>query len=144
MEKRKILIVDDEPFILRVLKMKLELGGYEVVTASNGAEALEKMAQDPPAVLITDINMPHMGGQELCRRLAECSEQSPIFTIVVTSDADRAIREWSAQSGNTRFVEKPFSPRKILALVDGHFSPDDTVQAGAGGAGRSSKRGGAQ
>ncbi len=141
-EKRKVLIADDEPYILRVLKMKLELGGYEVDTAANGVEALEKLGQDSPAVLITDINMPLMGGRDLCHFLEAYPVEPPVFTIVVTSDADRANREWAERLRNACFVEKPFSPRKILALIDGHFSPDNTVQPGAGSGNRASNNGG--
>jgi CheY-like chemotaxis protein len=143
-EKRKVLIVDDEPYILRVLKMKLELGGYAVDTAADGVEALEKIGRESPAVLITDINMPLMGGREICRFLKENPVKPPVFTIVVTSDADRANREWAERFSNTCFVEKPFSPRKILGLIDAHFAERNTVQLEVGGEDRAPIIGGGQ
>jgi CheY-like chemotaxis protein len=120
-QKKKIMIVDDEPFILRVLKMKLEQGGYNVTTAPNGLEAMKKMDREQPPVVITDINMPHMNGRELCDILKKRQEKNPFLIIVITSDIDKANRTWTEQMENTRFVVKPFSPRSILDMINNYF-----------------------
>jgi CheY-like chemotaxis protein len=65
--------------------------------------------------------MPHMNGKELCEILNERQEKNPLLIIVMTSDIDKANRAWSEQIGNTLFVEKPFSPRGILELINNHF-----------------------
>lgn len=119
--KKKILVVDDEPYILRVLKMKLERGGYNVDTAINGVDALKKLDKEKPSVFITDINMPLMGGRELCQFLEQHREENDLLTIVMTSDIDRANRIWADQMKNTVFVEKPFSPRNILKIIEEYF-----------------------
>jgi len=119
--KPEIVIVDDEPYILRVLKMKLEQGGYEVSIAVNGLEALEVIDRKAPSVVITDINMPYMSGQELCEVLQRRHGDRSFLMIVMTSGTDRAYRVWAEGMTNVRFVEKPFSPRQILKLVDQHF-----------------------
>jgi len=62
---KKVLIVDDEPYIVRVLKLKLEHAGYEVITAVNGIDGMEKFVREKPAVVISDIKMPLVDGQEL-------------------------------------------------------------------------------
>lgn len=122
MDQRKmILIVDDEPYILRVLRMKMERGGYEVCTALNGLDALKKIERETPSVIITDINMPHMNGRELCEIVRESQRHNRLLLIVITSDIDRANRDWTEQLENARFVEKPFSPRKILKIIDDFF-----------------------
>jgi CheY-like chemotaxis protein len=120
-QKKKVMIVDDEPFILRVLKMKLEQGGYTVTTALNGLEAMKKMDREQPSVVITDINMPQMNGRELCEILKKRQEKNPILIIVITSDIDKANRTWTEQMENTRFVVKPFSPRSILDMINNYF-----------------------
>lgn len=120
-QKKKVMIVDDEPFILRVLKMKLEQGGYTVTTALNGLEAMKKMDREQPSVVITDINMPQMNGRELCEILKKRQEKNPILIIVITSDIDKANRTWTEQMENTRFVVKPFSPRSILKMINNYF-----------------------
>jgi len=120
-QKKKVMIVDDEPFILRVLKMKLEQGGYNVTTALNGLEAMKKMDREQPSVVITDINMPQMNGRELCEILKKRQEKNPILIIVITSDIDKANQAWTEQMENTRFVVKPFSPRSILKMINNYF-----------------------
>jgi len=120
-QKKKVMIVDDEPFILRVLKMKLEQGGYTVTTALNGLEAMKKMDREQPSVVITDINMPQMNGRELCEILKKRQEKNPFLIIVITSDIDKANRTWTEQMENTRFVVKPFSPRSILKMINNYF-----------------------
>ncbi len=120
-QKKKVMIVDDEPFILRVLKLKLEQGGYNVTTALNGLEAMKNMDREQPSVVITDINMPQMNGRELCEILKKRQEKNPFLIIVITSDIDKANRTWTEQMENTRFVVKPFSPRSILKMINNYF-----------------------
>ena len=69
MTEWKILLVDDEPVVLRVIRLALEKAGYQVETRPNGLAALERIREQPPDVLITDIEMPQMSGQELCQKL---------------------------------------------------------------------------
>ena len=69
MNTKRILVADDELHMIRVVKLFLERAGYKVDTASNGQEALDSILLDPPDVLLTDINMPRMTGQQLCMEL---------------------------------------------------------------------------
>ncbi len=118
---RKVLIVDDEPYVLRVLQLKLENAGYEVVTALNGVDGLEKFVKNRPAVVITDIQMPLMDGQEMYQMMKEQSESIPFFVIMMTSAIDSAMQIWARKTENILFVEKPVSPRNILRLVEQNF-----------------------
>ena len=119
---KKVLIVDDEPHIVRVLKLKLENAGYEVLTAVNGIDGLEKFVKEKPAVVISDINMPHVDGQELCKMMETHKNKEPYFVIVMTSSIDSAIERWAKEMTNIHFVEKPFSPGNMLNLINQYFS----------------------
>ena len=119
---KKVLIVDDEPHIIRVLKLKLENAGYEVLTAVNGIDGLEQFVKNKPAVVITDINMPYVDGQELYKMMEAHKKKGPYFVIVMTSLVDDAIHRWAKEISNIHFVEKPFSPSNILNVINEYFS----------------------
>ena len=121
MGKKKILIADDEPCVLRVAKIKLSNAGYEVITVSNGLNALEKMKSFEPDVLITDINMPKLSGKELCTRTNALNKKKEFLTIVVTSRIEEGDREWTNSLLNTTFLEKPFSPKEMLKIIKQYF-----------------------
>ncbi len=119
---KKVLIVDDEPHILRVLKLKLENAGYEVLTAVNGIDGLEKFVKEKPVVVISDINMPLVDGQELYKMMELHKNKDPYFVILMTSSIDNALRRWAKEMSNIHFVEKPFSPSSMLNLINECFS----------------------
>ncbi len=121
MNPRRILVADDEPNMLRVLKLQLQRAGFEVRTATNGKEALEAILASPPDVLVTDIQMPRMTGEQLCLELERRvpGRSFPIF--VMTSMTDRAHRRWTQGMRNTEFLEKPVSARTLIAKVEKHF-----------------------
>lgn len=119
---KRILIADDEAYVARVLKLSLERAGYQVEWASNGKLALERVHANPPDVLITDIQMPVMTGQELCARIQEELPQRQFLIFVVTSRTEVEHREWSARISNLMFLEKPISMRTLLAKLEEYFS----------------------
>jgi CheY-like chemotaxis protein len=109
-----ILIADDEPHVLRVLKMSLDREGYTVNVCANGQEALEIVLRDPPDVLITDIQMPLMTGEELCRQIEQRMPERNFLIFVLTSRTEIEHREWSRNITNLQFLEKPVSIRELL------------------------------
>lgn len=117
----KIVITDDEPHVLRVLKMSLEKEGYEVEAFSNGADALEHIQQFPPDVLITDIQMPRMTGEELCKHIQQNMPERKFLIFVLTSRTEMEHREWSRQIDNLLFLEKPVSIRNLVARLSDYF-----------------------
>ena len=121
---KHILIVDDEATVLRVLRLSLEKGGYKVSKANNGEEALEIVRQQVPDVVITDIEMPKMDGEALCKALeAEFPQRSfPIF--VVTSLTAIEHRRWSSAIRNLHFLEKPISARRLLGRLAEYFQSE--------------------
>ena len=109
----RILIADDEPHVLRVLKMSLEREGYEVEVCGNGREALDRIKVKQPDVLITDIQMPLMDGEELCRNISQSVPDREFLIFVLTSRTEIEHREWTRQLDNIQFLEKPVSIRDL-------------------------------
>lgn len=112
---KTVLIVDDEPHVARVLKLTLERAGYRVLTAPDGEAGLAAVLAAPPDALVSDIQMPRMNGramvQAVCRELPD--RRFPIF--VMTSMTGREERDWVRQLPRVQFLEKPLSPRQLIA-----------------------------
>jgi two-component system alkaline phosphatase synthesis response regulator PhoP len=116
-ENKKILVADDESHILHVVSLKLRNAGYEVVTAKDGAEALELAQAEKPDLLITDYHMPQLSGLELCQKLKQDPQTSEIPAIMLTARGYHLETRDTQQSGILRMISKPFSPRQLLATV---------------------------
>jgi CheY-like chemotaxis protein len=115
---KKILVADDESHILNVVSMKLSNAGYEVVTASDGQEALELATAQRPDLIITDYHMPLLSGLELCQKLRQSETTAGIPTIMLTARGYGLEPADMEQNGISRLVSKPFSPRQLLATVN--------------------------
>ena len=125
-----ILVVDDEASSRRILKLGLEAAGYEVDTAGDGVEALEKLRGDRFDVLITDMNMPRMDGQELCAAIRSSPEDLAPLIFVLTARVGVRTREWTESLEDIEFVEKPASLRRLVErvaerLADTGTAPED-------------------
>ncbi|MGD1277084.1 MAG: response regulator [Tepidisphaeraceae bacterium] len=118
MAAKKILVADDESHILNVVSLKLRNAGYEVVTASDGQEALELALSEHPDLLITDYHMPQMSGLELCQKLKQDPATAKIPTIMLTARGYQLDERDTEQSGVARMISKPFSPRHLLSTVN--------------------------
>lgn len=122
---KRILIVDDEPHVIRVMRMALERHGYEVDEASNGEIALQRIAETMPDVMITDIDMPRMNGEALCKEIQR-SMPGRIFRIfVLTARAELEHRLWSSSIPNLEFMEKPVSIRNLTLRLGDYFAAGD-------------------
>lgn len=122
MTQHHILLVDDEPHVLRVLRLALEREGYSVATASDGHAALAAMAQRLPDVLISDIQMDGMDGRTLCPLARSTYPDHPFLILVMTSMTALDERAWARAVANTEFLEKPLSPRQLVARLGRHFA----------------------
>lgn len=114
MRKRLILVVDDEPPIVRLVKTKLQLDGFAVVTAGRGEEALPIVENDRPDLVILDLMMPGMDGFETLRHIRERSRVPVIFLTARAGDVDK-LR--GLQSGADDYITKPFNPDELVARV---------------------------
>lgn len=122
MNKRLILLVDDEPHVIRVLRLMLEREGYEVASANDGHEALAAMSARRPDVMVSDIQMAGMGGRELCRTVRARYPDEPFPIFVMTSMTASGEREWVRELAHVDFLEKPLSPRQLIARLALHFA----------------------
>ena len=122
MNKKRVLIVDDEAVVVRVLKLVLERSGYAVESSSNGQAALERIMEQAPDVLITDIEMPRMTGEALCKQIHESFPERDYPIFVVTSVTALEHRVWSSEIPKIIFLEKPVSARKLLAALNDYFT----------------------
>jgi two-component system KDP operon response regulator KdpE len=114
MGKTCILVVDDEPGIVRFVRANLEDNGYRVLAAMDGAEALRKIEMELPDLVILDIMMPKMDGFEVCRRLREWSR---IPTIMLSARGDETDKVKCLDLGADDYLTKPFGTRELLARV---------------------------
>jgi len=112
----KVLVVDDEPHIADLAKVKLSNGGFDVRTANSGPEALEAVASDPPDVIVLDVMMPGMDGWEVARRLKEDPETRDIAILMLTA---LGVHEESMPQAVhiDEYYTKPFEGGRLLKLV---------------------------
>jgi len=114
--RKTVLVVDDELPLVRVLALHLESEGYEVLTATNGADALAQIRQRRPEVVVLDAMMPEMSGLEVCRRVRSDQQLSEAQVIILTANA--GFRESSKEAGADDFMTKPFHLQDLTAAVD--------------------------
>jgi DNA-binding response OmpR family regulator len=127
----RVLAVDDEPAILEVVRLNLEVEGYDVVTAGDAGSALQALAAHPCALAILDVMLPDMDGFELARRVRETSDIPIIMLSARDSDVDKAV---GLGVGADDYVTKPFSPVELVARVKAHLRRYG-ASAGIAGAG---------
>lgn len=114
---RKILIVDDEPYILNILDFSLDAEGYTVLQAPDGDEALRLAAAQHPDLIILDVMMPRLDGFETCRRLKADAGTKDIPVVMLTARNSRADRDKGDRAGADGYMTKPFSPQRLLDVV---------------------------
>lgn len=111
---QKILVVDDEPQIVKVLKAYLEKEGYVVVTASDGKVALDTFDREKPGFIILDLNLPSMDGLDICKEIRSTSDVPILMLTARVEESDKLI---GLEFGADDYVLKPFSPREVVARV---------------------------
>lgn len=112
---RKILVVDDEKKIVEVVKSYLENSGYLVCEAYNGRDALEKFEKENPALVVLDLMLPDISGEEICKTLRGKS-RVPIIMLTAKVDEEDVLE--GLKIGADDYVTKPFSPRQLVARVE--------------------------
>jgi len=129
-QNKKILAVDDERHIVRLIQVNLERAGYQVLTAFDGPEALKKVESDKPDLLVLDVMMPKMDGFEVLKRLQANPETRDIPVIMLTAKAQDVdvFRGWS--SGVSAYLTKPFNPLELITFVKRIFSGHDEYDDG--------------
>jgi len=118
MSGKKVLVVDDEIHIIHVVAIKLRSNGFEVVTASNGAQAYELVCSENPDLIVTDFQMPVMDGFELVRKLREKEQTKDIPVIMLTARSFSIEQEQKEQLNISDCLGKPFSPKELLKKIE--------------------------
>ncbi|GHU65728.1 DNA-binding response regulator [Spirochaetia bacterium] len=112
--KQTILVVDDEPKILELVKSYLEMNGYKALCAKNGGEGMALFEQNPVSLILLDLMLPDFSGEELCKRVRQVS-RVPIIMITAKVEEESIIH--GLNIGADDYVTKPFSPRQLMARV---------------------------
>ena len=127
---KKILLVDDEPMVLRVMRGALEREGFQVDTAVDGEAAWEKIIESSPDVLVTDIEMPRLSGRQLCQRIQKELPDRVFPIFVSTSLTALEHREWSKDISLLLFLEKPISIRMLRFGISKILNADNSIAVG--------------
>ena len=117
MRKGKVLVVDDEVNITQILEFSIGSEGYEVISASNGEEAVEKARREQPDLIILDIMMPRIDGYETCRILKSNPLTKNIPVVLLTAKGRDIDRRLGYEVGATDYIIKPFSPGKLIERI---------------------------
>ncbi len=141
----RVLVVDDEPFILRSLSFVLERAGFEVLQARDGDEALEALRDHHPQVCLLDVMMPRRSGYEVCEIVKGDPDLRDIYVIMLTAKGQEVARERGFAAGCDEYLTKPFSPSLIVEKVKAAFeSSRDPEERTEGGAAAAASVGGAE
>lgn len=120
---RKVLIVDDEPNIVTALEFLLKRSGYEVLLATNGAEALDRVESHRPDVVLMDVMMPIKSGFEVCQRMRERPELAQIKIVMLSAKGSEAEVSKGLSLGADLYITKPFSTQELVATINRLFEP---------------------
>jgi CheY-like chemotaxis protein len=112
--KKRILVVDDEVAIVRMLKDRLESVGFEVLTAYDGAQAVEVARQERPDLIIMDVTMPRMDGLTAAKQLRSDPTTAHIPIVMLTARGQESDEQAGYAAGAVRYFTKPFSPRQLV------------------------------
>jgi DNA-binding response OmpR family regulator len=118
---KRVVVVDDEAHIRRIIELKFKNQGYQVTTATNGEEGLDLIKRQQPDIVITDIMMPKMDGKTMCEQTNELKKNRPFLTIVMTCRISPNDQDWIGEMQDTVFMEKPFSLSSVLKCIDKYF-----------------------
>ncbi len=119
MSKVKILVVDDSPTHLKLASNPLIDQGYEVITASDGEEALKQVENEMPVLVVLDVIMPKMNGFQVCRKIKTSADLKDIKIILCTSKTQESDKFWGKKQGADAYLTKPFSDTDLVSTVAG-------------------------
>ena len=114
---KRVLICDDEPYIVESVSYVVRKAGFDVVTAEDGEQALEAALREKPDLVFLDIMMPGISGDEVCRRLKADPSTRATHVVILTARGQEEDERRAMEMGADEFMTKPFSPRKLRARV---------------------------
>jgi DNA-binding NarL/FixJ family response regulator len=126
---KRLLVVDDDPGLLRAVAETLRAEGYEVTTARRGSEALVRIAESLPDLIVSDIRMPGMDGYELVRNLRASARTKLIPIVFLTAKDETSDRVAGFRSGVDAYLTKPFEPDELVAVVANILKRVESMQS---------------
>lgn len=131
--KPRVLVIDDEPYTLELIKLYFEMFGCDVSTAQTGWEGLKAIADARPDALILDLMLPDMDGLEVCRRLREQANTATLPVIMLSARTSKEDVRHGYDAGATLYMKKPVDLAKMLeetrrVIVEGHTAPPPSQQ----------------
>lgn len=118
MAKEKILVVDDSPTDLKLMTAPLRSKGYQIITAVDGEEALEKASREHPRLIVLDVILPKKNGFQVCRQLKTTPDTEDIKIVMLTSKTQDSDRFWGLQQGADEYLTKPFDEEHFLTRIE--------------------------
>lgn len=120
--KKRIFIIDDQPFMIKLIQYNMRKNGYETITETNAIKALENIQKIAPDLVILDIRMPNITGTELCYEFRQIDIIKDVPIIILTGELEQNNEKEAITAGATAFMTKPFSPialaLKVKELID--------------------------
>ena len=114
---KKVLICDDEPYIIESLSYVVKREGFEVIIAEDGEEGLNKAKETNPDLIFLDVMMPKKSGFEVCEQLKKDESTKGIYIIILTARGEESDEKRGNEVGADEYITKPFSPRKLSARL---------------------------
>ncbi|HZS49053.1 MAG TPA: response regulator [Blastocatellia bacterium] len=122
MDQKKILIVEDSPTDMRMVAAALQQTGREIITATDGDEAIAIAKKEHPGLVLLDVILPRKNGFQVCRDLKNSPETKDIPVIIITSKTQDSDRFWGMRQGAVEYLTKPYADKDLLAAVARHIS----------------------
>jgi two-component system, OmpR family, alkaline phosphatase synthesis response regulator PhoP len=129
MDTKKILIVDDEPDVLRLTSLRLEKLGFKVLTATNGKEALEVLRNEKPDLAMIDLIMPVMYGSEICKLVKSDETLKHIPIVLFTAYSEIMNGEKAKSIGADGYIAKPFFARELVSVVEQALATSEALSS---------------
>jgi DNA-binding response OmpR family regulator len=129
MPNELILVVDDEPHIIELASLYLKQDGFRVISAADGVEALQRIAQEQPALVVLDLMLPRLDGWEVCKRIRAESDLPILMLTARDDDIDKIV---GLELGADDYLTKPFNPRELVARVKAILRRTEPRRAAAG------------
>lgn len=120
--KKKILIVDDEPDLVAELTLRLEAEGWDVIPAYDGEEGLKKVENEHPDIVLLDIVMPKLSGYQVCRKLKKDPKTKDIPIIILTAKSDESAKFTAKDIGSDDFIIKPYDGDMLVKKIRGYLN----------------------
>jgi len=117
-DKMNIMVVDDEPDIVRIVKIAMELAGFQVIEANSGEECMDKLSKGPkPDLILLDIMMPGISGYETCAKIRAIDDFKKTKIVMLTAKGQKGDAEEGLNSGADDYIIKPFDPYELIEQV---------------------------